>query len=105
MVSRTTRAGGPARLHSQNLLLYKLFVFFPAAGESEGIRHVGFAVDHAGDDVGAADPVGFGEVRLRPARRMVGMRVVEADDVEPGKASLLLRRDQLPGIDAVAVVR
>src|SRR3954470_7571179 len=80
--SRKTRAGGPARLHSQNLLVHELFVFFRAAGESEGIRHVRFALGDTGDDVGAADPMGFGEIGLRPAWRMVGMGVVKADNVE-----------------------
>jgi hypothetical protein len=37
----------------------------------------------AGDDVGAAEPVGLGEVGRGPLRRMVGVRVVEADDIEP----------------------
>ena len=50
-----------------------------------------------GDDVGAADPVGFGEVGRGPLRGVVGVRVVEADDVEAEAAGLALDFDQLLG--------
>ena len=59
----------------------QLLVGFVAAGELEGIGQHGFAFFHAGDDVGTAKPVGFGEVGLRPLRRMIWVRVIEADDV------------------------
>src|SRR2546425_11051466 len=36
---------------------------------------------YAGDDVGAAEPVGLGEVGLGPLGGVVGMGMVEADDV------------------------
>ena len=58
-----------------------------------------------GDDVGAAEPVGFGEVGGRPLGGVVGVGVVEADDVEAAVAGLALRGDEFLGRDVVAVVR
>ena len=48
--------------------------------------------------------MGFGEVGLRPLRGVVGVRVVEADDVEAVAARLALDFDQLLRGDVVAVV-
>ena len=49
--------------------------------------------------------MGFGEVGRRPLRGVVGVRVVEADDVEAEAAGLALDLDQLLRGDVVAVVR
>ena len=64
-----------------DFLVVKLLAFFSAASSKELVC-VGRACSHAGDDVGAADPVGLGEIGRRPASGMVRMRVVEADDVQ-----------------------
>ena len=58
-----------------------------------------------GDDVGAAEPVGLGEVGGGPLRGVVGVGVVEADDVEAAVAGLALGGDELFGCDVVTVVR
>ncbi len=59
---------------------------------------------HGGDDVGAAEPVGFGEVGGGPLGGVVGVGVVEADDVEAGLAGLALGGDEFLRGDVVAVV-
>ena len=48
--------------------------------------------------------MGFGQVGLRPLGRMVGVRVIEADDVFAALAAFALNADQFLGIDVVAVV-
>src|SRR4029077_11055645 len=57
------------------------------------------------DHVRTAEPVGFGEVGLRPLRGMVGVRVVEADDVFVAGAAFALDADQFLRVNAVAVLR
>jgi hypothetical protein len=93
------------RFHHFYVFVHQLFVIFIASRELEGICQDCFALLNAGDDVGAAEPVGFGQVGLRPLRRVVGMRVVEADDVFSSFAAFALDPDELFGIDVVAVVR
>ena len=48
--------------------------------------------------------MGLLEVGWRPARGMIGMRVVEADDVEVALAGLALHPHQFARIDVVAVL-
>src|SRR6185312_17544074 len=60
---------------------------------------------HAGDYIGAAEPVGFGKIGLRPLCRVIGMRVIEADDVFSALAALALDADQIFRINVVTVVR
>ncbi len=61
-------AGGGARatfLHDLRhfyFFTHQFFVGLVAAGQFEGIGQHGIAFFYAGDDVGAAEPVGFGEV-------------------------------------------
>src|SRR4030095_6906110 len=47
----------------------------------EGIGDVCLALGYARDDIGAADPMCFGQVGLRPLRGVVGGRVIKTDDV------------------------
>src|SRR4029077_16931218 len=70
----------------------------------ERIRQHGFALFYAGNHVGAAEPVGFGEIGRRPSRRVIRMRVVEANDVLSAFAAFTLDADQVFGIDVVTVV-
>ncbi len=63
-----------------------------------------FPFFYGGDDIGAAHPVGFRKVGLRPLRRMVGMRVVETDDILAALAAFALNADEFLGIDVVAVM-
>src|SRR5207244_3398187 len=53
----------------------------------------------------AADPVGFGEIGGGPLGGVVGVRVIETDDVERETAGLALDFDELLRGDVVAVVR
>src|SRR5208282_1355737 len=62
------------------------------------------ALFYAGNQVGAPEPVGFGKIGRRPLRRMVGMRVIEADDLLAALAPVALNANQFPGIDAITVV-
>jgi hypothetical protein len=81
------------------------FVGFEGAGQLEGVGEVGFAGGDAGDDVGAANPVGFFEVGLGPLGGVVRVGVVEADDVLVAFAGLALDADKFFRVDAVAVLR
>ena len=83
---------------------FKVLVFLGGAGEEEGVGDGGFALGNGGDDVGAAQPVGFGKVGERPLRGVVGVGVVEAGDVEALAAGLALDFDQFERGDLVAVV-
>src|SRR5690242_3606320 len=67
--------------HDLNLLIHQLLIVLVEAGEFERIGQHGFALLDTGDHVGAAEPVGLGEISIGPLRRMVGMRMVETDDV------------------------
>jgi hypothetical protein len=69
------------------------FVVFGGAGEEEAVGEGGVALFDGGDDVGAAEPVGFGEVGGGPLGGVVGVGVVEAYDVEAGFAGLALGGD------------
>ena len=80
------------------------FVFFAGADEEEAVGDLGGAVGDGGDDVGAAEPVGFGEVGGGPLGGVVGVGVVEADDVEAELAAFALGGDELLRRDVVAVV-
>ena len=48
--------------------------------------------------------MGFVEIGLRPTRRMIGMGVVEAHDVQTTFSSLALNADQFLGRDVIAVM-
>ena len=87
-----TAAAAAGGLSDLDGLVGEGFVFFAGAGEEEAVGDLGgagglVAVD-GGDDVGAAEPVGFGEVGGGPLGGVVGVGVVEADDVEAGFAGL-----------------
>ena len=69
-----------------NFLFNQFLVFLQLSQENEGGRLSGFTFFDSHDHVGAPDPVGFFEVGRRPVRRMVGMGVVKADDVEAARA-------------------
>jgi|GEM_PF-3824594 len=64
------------------------FVVFAGAGEEEAVGDLCGALLDGGDDVGAAEPVGFGEVGGRPLGGVVRVGVVEAYDVEALFAAL-----------------
>ena len=80
-------------------------VVFGGAGEEEAVGGFCFSFGDGGDDVGAAEPVGFGEVGGGPLGGVVGVGVVEANDVEALIAGLALGGDELGGRDVVAIVR
>src|SRR5579871_1892171 len=73
-----------------NFFVDELFVGFVGSGQLERVRDVGFALGDARDHVRTADPVGFREIGWRPLRGMIGVRVVEADDVFVAVARLAL---------------
>ena len=70
----------------------------------EGVAIFGFAFGYSCDEVGAAQPVGFSEVGGGPLGGVVGVGVVEADDVVLVAAGFALDFDELGGVDVVAVV-
>ena len=76
-----------------------IFLTLTRTGEHKGIGLEGptslVLLPHAGDDVGAAKPVGLGKVGFGPLCRMVGMGVIKADDVQLPLACLALDVDQL----------
>jgi hypothetical protein len=74
---------GCEKLSDDDLLVGEGFVFFAGASEEEAVGDGGFAgllvaVD-CGDDIGAAEPVGLGEIGRGPLRGVVGVGVVEGD--------------------------
>src|SRR6185369_12203240 len=82
----------------------KVLVFFAGAGEEEGVGHGGFALRYFGDDVGAAEPVSFGQIGGRPLRGVVGVRVIKACDVEIATSCFALDSDQFDKSNLIAVV-
>src|SRR6267378_873129 len=86
------------------LLVHKFLVGLVCTRELERIRNRRSALVHARDYVGTSVPVGFREVGGRPLRGMVGMGVIETDDVLAALAAFALNADEFPGIDLVAVV-
>ena len=60
---------------------------------------------HAGNHVRAAEPVRFGQISRRPARRMVGMRMIEPDDVLSALPAFPLDANQFAWIDVIAILR
>ena len=66
-------------------------------GEFKRVGDHGFPLFHAGDDVGAANPVGFGEIGRRPTGGMIGVGVVETDNVLTALATFALDADQFRG--------
>src|SRR5262249_41876847 len=63
------------------------------------------ALFHGSDHVRAHEPMGFGQIRLRPLGGMIGMRMVEAYNLELLSGRVPLDGKQLLGIDLVAVLR
>ena len=92
------------RLFDRDFFVVKLFGFF-FSGQFKGVGLRRSALFHAGDDIGAAYPVGLGEIGLRPTGGMVRMRVVEPDDVQLRCAGLALDTYQFTRIDVVAIMR
>jgi len=86
-------------------LVLEALVFLRGAGEEKGIGHLGFALRDLGDDVAAADPMSLGEIGGRPLRRVVGMGVIEAGDVETLFGGFALDLYQFNGSNVVAVMR
>lgn len=98
-------APNQARLRSYiDWLIRKRLVSFIAARKLKRVRDVRLALGNTRNDVRAADPVRFFKVGLRPLRRMIGMGVIEADDVLVPLARLALDANELLGIDVIAVL-
>ena len=95
----------PSVLCDFNFFVEEALVVLVGAGEFERVGDGRLTLFHAGDDVGAADPVGLGEVGRRPLGGMVGMGMIEAHDVLAAAPAFALDSHQLPGINVVAVVR
>src|SRR6476620_9245657 len=78
-----SRARGPAPhgLRHVNLLVHKFLIVLVYSPELKGICQLRFALLHAGDDVGAANPMSLREIGLRPVRRMIGMGMIKTNDV------------------------
>ena len=60
---------------------------------------------HPCNDIGTPNPMGFLQVRLRPLRRMVWMRMIKADDIQSTAPSLLLDTNQFLRRNVVAIMR
>lgn len=102
------RARLKSRVHlSGNLdpLLLKALVFFACACEQEGVCLTCRAALDRGDHVTATQPVRLIEVRGRPVRRMIGVRVVEADNLQSLSAAFSLEADQLLRSNRIPVMR
>lgn len=71
----------------------ELLIGFLGARKLERIRDCGLPFFYTGDDVGASEPVGFCEVGFRPLRRVIGVGMVETDDIFSAIAPLALNTD------------
>jgi len=96
-----TRDGGLGDFY---FLIQKALIGFVGTGEFERVRNDGVSLLDAGDDVRAAEPMRFGQIRGRELGRMVRMGMVEANDVFSTVAAFALNAYQLAGINVVAVV-
>src|SRR5690349_11031991 len=94
-----------SRLHNLNFLVIQVLVLLTGAIEKKGIGERSDAVFHAGNHVGATEPVGLVEIGFRPAGRVVRMGMIEAQNVFAALATLALNTHQICRIDVVAVVR
>ena len=92
-------------LFDQDFFIYKLLGGFVCSCEFKRIGYGRFALLHTGNHIRAPDPVGFSEIGCRPLSRMVGMRMVEADNIFAALAPFALDADQFAGIDVVAIMR
>src|SRR5437762_1377854 len=92
------------RLGHINLLVHKLFIVLVYSRELKRIRRHRFALLHAGDDIGATNPMRLREIASRPARRMIGMRVIKPDNIFTSLPSFPLNTDQLARINVVTVL-
>lgn len=61
------------------------------------------AAHHTGDHVRAADPVGLSQVSRGPLRGMIGMRVVEPNNIQPLFPGFPLDSDKVFRINRIAV--
>lgn len=71
----------------------ELLIGFLGARKLERIRDCGLPFFYTGDDVGASEPVGFCEVGFRPLRWVIGVGMVETDDIFSAIAALALNTD------------
>src|ERR1035441_3929407 len=104
---RATAAGKRTKvsaLHEPDLLVLEFLIGFIGAHQFERIGDRRLTFPHAGDHVGTAKPVRFRQIGDRPLRGVVGVGVIEADDILAALAALALNADEFPGIDVVAVV-
>src|SRR5215469_724688 len=97
--------GGYGRKRDFQPLIFKMLLFLARANQRKRIGARSRALLHAGDDVGAAEPVRFRKVGERPLCRAIGMRVIEADDIELLFACLPLSPNQFFRRDVVAIRR
>src|SRR5580698_3606662 len=88
-----------------NPLIHQSLTDLFAAHQLKRIGRYCLALFHTGDHIRAPEPVGLGQVSRRPACRMIGMRVVETDDVHAAPSPLALNTNQLLGIDVVPILR
>src|ERR1019366_1874092 len=106
--ARRTAEGGCPHMSISSIdfdwLVYQALVGFIGARQFEGVRQYCLPFFHAGYDVGANKPVVLGEVGLRPPGGVVGMGVVEADDVLASLAAFALDPHQFLWVDVVAVM-
>src|SRR5580700_3535254 len=98
------RQRGTAALADLNLLLSERLIMLAAPTQLKRIRHRRFAFLYTRDHVGATEPVGLGQVGLRPLGRMIGMRVIKTDNVFAALSALPLNANEFSWIDVVTVL-
>lgn len=80
------------------------FVFLQLPLKDKRFRLRSDSPVYLGDHVRTADPVGLVEIRGRPSRWMIRMRVIEADDVLFAIAGIALGANQFDRINGIPVV-
>ena len=71
----------------------ELLIGFLGARKLERIRDCGLPFFYTGDDLGASQPVGFCEVGFLPLHWVIGVGMVETDDIFSAIAALALNTD------------
>lgn len=98
-------SGGAFERSNFDGLIDECFVGFIATRKLERVGYIRFALGHACNDVRTADPVRFLQIGLRPLRRVIGMGVIETNNVLVAFSGLALDADKFLGINMVAVLR
>src|ERR1700684_1235357 len=100
----TVQAAKLPQLPDFNLLIREPLVLLLTPHQLKRIRHHGRALFYTGNQIRTPKPVRLSQIRRRPPRRMIRMRMVEPNNVLAALPSLALNANQFFGVDVVPVL-